>query len=58
MEVITLMALTVGLTMAVQALVRRIKGFFILRRLKKEGESIEKRIAEELESKKYVTVTL
>lgn len=56
MEVVTLMALTVGLTLAVQEIVRRIKGFFIMRKMNQEGKALEKRIADEIESKKYVRI--
>ena len=56
MEFFAIIVITVSLTFVAQEIVRKIKSFFIIRKMNQAGKALEKRIADELESKKYVKI--
>ena len=57
MQVLVIMILVMCVVLGVQALVCKIKSARIQRKMKKESQALEKKIADHLESKKYVTIT-
>ena len=57
MQVLVIMILVMCVVLGVQALVCKIKGAIIQRKMKKESQALEKRIADHLEKNKYVTIT-
>ena len=58
MTIISIIVITMSVAMVMQALIRKIKSFIIIKRMNKEGKKIQERIAKELQAKQYVTVVL
>lgn len=55
MQAFVILASILTLTLGIQAIVHKIQSAIITGKMRKESQALEKKIADHLESKKYVT---